>query len=321
MEFSADPLPRGEQLAAQVVIVGAGPAGIVTALEVADHGIDVLLIESGQWKRSPQLDNRFEPELTGPARHAVVPNAVAAPGRRYLGHLGWALRAVRPRGLRPAPVRRELPSGRSRYDEVSAYHERACEYLGCGTPVFDALELPELAQRLLTPELVNGEVRASDLERWSLPTNFGKEYEERLKRHRRLRLVTGLTCVEVVSRASAAAVSHLRCVTRAGREITVWGDEYVLATGGVEVDPAAAQLRSPSPRRDGESLRPPGALVHGPHGGRYRADPVPGRSARVDHRARARRRPRLRPAPVVDLTARHSTSTGSRTSSRGRRNP
>ena len=92
MEFSADPLPRGEQLAAQVVIVGAGPAGIVTALEVADQGIDVLLIESGQWKPPSQLDNRFEPELTGPARHAVVPNAV----RRQVGGTSviWGGRCV-----------------------------------------------------------------------------------------------------------------------------------------------------------------------------------------------------------------------------------
>ena len=233
MEFSADPLSSGEQLAAQVVIVGAGPAGIVTALELADHGIEVLLIESGRWKRSPELDDRSEPELIGPSQHAVASNTT----RRQVGGTSviWGGRCVPFDPVdfdrRPFIEHSEWPIS---YDEVSAYHERACDYLGCGRPVFDALELPELARRLLTPELVNGEVRASDLERWSLPTNFGKEYQERLKRHHRLRLVTGLTCVEVVSRPSTAAVSHLRCVTRRGDEITVRGDEYVLATGGVE---------------------------------------------------------------------------------------
>ena len=31
-----------------VIIIGAGPAGIFTALELADKGLDILIVEKGQ---------------------------------------------------------------------------------------------------------------------------------------------------------------------------------------------------------------------------------------------------------------------------------
>ena len=40
-------LKDGRELRAEVAVVGAGPAGIVTALSLADAGHEVLLIESG----------------------------------------------------------------------------------------------------------------------------------------------------------------------------------------------------------------------------------------------------------------------------------
>lgn len=270
MEISADPLPGGANLSAQVVIIGAGPAGIVTALELADDGIEVLLIESGRWKPSPELEGILEPEFTTPAhvlsngsRRQVGGTTVIWGGRcvpfdrvdfdrrPYVGHSQWPIT----------------------YEEVSAFHERACDYLHCGAAVFDALELPELSKKLLAPDLVNGEVRASDLERWSLPTNFGKEYRARLKRHRRIRLVTGLTCVEVVSQPSGSAVAHLRCVGRSGQEITVRGEEYVLATGGLE----ATRLLLSSDR-----LHRGGMGNHSDHLGRWYMSHTDGSIAQIE---------------------------------------
>ena len=31
-----------------VIVIGAGPAGIFTALELADKGLDILMVEKGQ---------------------------------------------------------------------------------------------------------------------------------------------------------------------------------------------------------------------------------------------------------------------------------
>jgi ribulose 1,5-bisphosphate synthetase/thiazole synthase len=45
--IQAEALSAGSKLSAHIAVVGAGPAGMTVALEVAKSGLDVLLIESG----------------------------------------------------------------------------------------------------------------------------------------------------------------------------------------------------------------------------------------------------------------------------------
>ena len=51
MLISGYDIGHGERLQAGLVVIGAGPAGIVCALEAAKHGTDVVLIETGNRKR------------------------------------------------------------------------------------------------------------------------------------------------------------------------------------------------------------------------------------------------------------------------------
>jgi choline dehydrogenase-like flavoprotein len=225
-------LPEGEKLGAQVVVVGAGPAGIVTALELAGHGVDVLLLDSGGWDHDPDLEELSAANVRDANRH--VPLSIATQ-RRVGGTSGiWGGRCV-PYDPVDFDERAFAADGAwpISYEDMSAYYGRACSYFRCGQPVFDAMQIPSLAGRTLAPGLINGEVRASDLERWSLPTRFGSEYGRALRAHPRLTMLTGSTCVEVVSEPSGSAVSHLRCVNRAGREMRVRGQHYVLHPGGI----------------------------------------------------------------------------------------
>ena len=47
MLISANTIQSDCDISADIVIVGAGPAGIVLALELEKSGLDILLIESG----------------------------------------------------------------------------------------------------------------------------------------------------------------------------------------------------------------------------------------------------------------------------------
>lgn len=53
VDLDAGMLGEGETLEADVCVVGAGPAGIVVACEIAASGRDVLLLESGGFEREP----------------------------------------------------------------------------------------------------------------------------------------------------------------------------------------------------------------------------------------------------------------------------
>jgi choline dehydrogenase-like flavoprotein len=211
-----------ERIEADVAIVGAGPAGIVIALELAEAGHRVVLLESGGTRFDPEVQRLGDAVGTDP-HHVELSLAT----RRQLGGTSniWGGRCVPfdPIDFEPRPIvgdaRWPLDHG-----EVSPYFQRACEWCRCGDAVFDAAQLSELAGRSIVPGFADGEVRASALERWSLPTNFGRVYRGALERSPYLRLETGLTCTEIVPEAGASAdgerkVGYLEARSRNGRRV------------------------------------------------------------------------------------------------------
>jgi choline dehydrogenase-like flavoprotein len=120
------------------------------------------------------------------------------------------------------------------YAEMSEYYQRACDWCVCGDAAFDACEVPALAGQSLIPGWENGDVRATTLERWSLPTNFGRQYRRSLIGSKLVTLVTGLTCTEIVCQPDGHRVDHLVAKTPSGNTVTLSGGRYVVACGGVE---------------------------------------------------------------------------------------
>jgi choline dehydrogenase-like flavoprotein len=220
------------ELIADVAVVGAGPAGIVTSLELADAGFDVLLIESGGFDDDSSAQALGEEASRDPERHARM----SLTTRRGVGGASaiWGGRCVPYDPIdfdrRPWITDAEWPVD---YDDLAALFPRACTWFACGRPVFDARETGVLPDAIV-PGLPNGDVLTSSLERWSLPTHFGRLYAQRLREHRRLRLVTGATCILVARAETAEGVDHLSCRTLAGRIVEVRARRYVLACGGLE---------------------------------------------------------------------------------------
>ncbi|HZR96230.1 MAG TPA: GMC family oxidoreductase [Gaiellaceae bacterium] len=224
------PAPTADEIAADVVVVGAGPAGIVTALELGDAGHDVVLVESGGERYDPDAQALSDAASLDPSRHA--PMALAT--RRQLGGATtiWGGRCVPYDPVdfdrRPWITDACWPVG---YDELQRYFGRACDWFQCGRPVFDATEIPELPPSLV-PGLANDGVTATSLERWSLPTNFGRRYGARLRATRTVRVLEHVTCTRVV--ASGGHVERLEAKASDGRAITLRARTYVLACGGLE---------------------------------------------------------------------------------------
>jgi choline dehydrogenase-like flavoprotein len=229
---AASEVADNSTLSADVVVIGAGPMGIVVGLELADKGHRVLLVESG--------GVRFDEAAQELARQAGndpwhVPSALAV--RRGIGGTSatWGGRCVPFDRIdfEPRPV---VPDARwpLEYDEMARYLGRACEWCRCGRPVFSALELPELADRTMIPGFPDGDVLTSSLERWSLPTRFGRVYRKRLEAARQLELITGLTCTHIACEPSSGDVDHLVLRSLSGGQAIARGRHYVLATGGLE---------------------------------------------------------------------------------------
>jgi choline dehydrogenase-like flavoprotein len=232
MRVEASTISPGSCLRAEVAIVGAGPAGIVTAIALARRGRRVLLLESGASAFDARTQTLGDTAGDDPL-HAPMELAT----RRQLGGASnlWGGRCV---PFDPIDFReRELvadsrwPIG---YADVEPYFQAACELCVCGDAVFNARQIPRLAGRSLVPGFTDGSVEASSLERWSLPTNFASEYGDTLETSQRIVLVSGLTCTEIVCAPAGGEVERLRARSLDGVEVTVEAARYVLACGGLE---------------------------------------------------------------------------------------
>jgi choline dehydrogenase-like flavoprotein len=262
-------LAPGAEINADVAIVGAGPAGIVLALELVRAGIWTVLIESGggAWDAAAQWlgDTASDDDLSH--------HPMSLTTRRQVGGTSnlWAGRCVPfdPVDFLPRAVTGHV-SWPVAYHELEGYFARACEWLVCGEPTFDVGRIPSLAGRSLIPGWPSGEIRATALERWSLPTNFRQHYGESMRLARRLTLVQRLTCTEIVCVPDGTGVDHLVGRTLSGKHMSVRASRYVLACGGLE----STRLLFASDRR-----HPGGIGNHSGHLGRWYMSHVESRIA------------------------------------------
>ena len=182
MIASADDLPDGTALSTDLAVVGAGPVGITIALEVANNGFDVMLVESGYEKLDPNTQQLAEAAEWNAALHTPMSMSV----RRQLGGTStiWGGRCV-PYD-RVDFERRDHISNVTwpvSYDELVPYYQRACGWLQCGRAAFDTTQMPHLPPSVV-PGLRQGAGSSATFERWSLSTDFAREYGDALKRSR-----------------------------------------------------------------------------------------------------------------------------------------
>jgi choline dehydrogenase-like flavoprotein len=241
--ISADALSGASELSAHLAVVGGGPAGIVIALEAARNGQDVLLIESGFDKFDAQAQQLSDAAAWDPDRHAPMSMSV----RRQLGGTStiWGGRCVPYDRVdferRPYITDTAWPV---RYDEVEPFFQRACDWLACGRPVFDVRHMTHLPASLV-PGLPEADGTTATLERWSRSTDFARGYADALRRSPRVRVVTGLTCTEVICQPGATRADRLACRTLAGKRVSVQARCYVLACGGLETTRLMLASRGP----------------------------------------------------------------------------
>jgi choline dehydrogenase-like flavoprotein len=263
--ISADTLPNASTLSADLAVVGAGPVGITIAIEVADKGLDVLLVESGYEEFNSNAQRLAEAAEWNTTLHAPMSMSV----RRQLGGTStiWGGRCV-PYD-RVDFERRDHISNATwpvTYGELLPYYARACSWLQCGRPAFDTTQMTHLPPSVV-PGLPQGAASTATFERWSLSTNFAREYGDTLKRSRRVRVVTGLTCTEIISDPGGTRTGSLDCRALDGKRVSIQARGYVLACGGLETTRLLLASRGPHDRALGDHSGHLGSWYMGHVGG------------------------------------------------------
>lgn len=232
MFIDAQTLEDETTFSSDIAVVGSGPAGIVLALELAKAGYEVALIESGSLQFSAKTQNLGEASHFDPQFHAPMSECT----RRQVGGTStiWGGRCL---PYDPVDFDRrsyipnsDWPIG---YEEIAGYFQRACDYFLCGKSEFQIENIPNIQQKSIVPGLPDAEVLTSTLERWSLPTNFGKEYFNALKQSQNIKLLYNLTCTEIDTNEQGTQVELLNAKTLGGKTIRVKSQKYVLAGGAL----------------------------------------------------------------------------------------
>jgi hypothetical protein len=123
--------------APEVVLIGGGPVGIVTALELERKGFRVLLLESGGRRPEPAVQALSQAENLRPDNHHDPAITVA---RRFGGASNlWGGRCLPydPVDFMPRPWL-DLPPWPIAADALAPYADAACAYLGAGRALYRA---------------------------------------------------------------------------------------------------------------------------------------------------------------------------------------
>ncbi len=203
-------------------VVGTGPVGMATALELERLGRDVLMIESGGQEPNSESGAASKAHIVDPERHVPMEIAVC----RALGGTSWTWggRCVAYDDI-DWMDRDFVADGRwpLKHDELRPWYERATEYLLCGGGQFLIPYHRHLAQGL-TLDFV---------ERWSRESRVILEHRERLVQSTQIRLSLTSTVTALNLNSAGDRVESLTVATSRG-SVRVKAKRIILAMGGVE---------------------------------------------------------------------------------------
>jgi choline dehydrogenase-like flavoprotein len=225
--------PDDHELRADIVIVGAGAAGISIALDLIGCNLSVLLLESGGFEEEPATQDLYAGAVADARLHSppvryrqrrlggtttiwggrCMPfDPIDFEARNYVPESGWPITRT---DLEPFYARANAlcEAGAFAYTTDTAFGSAAL-------PIVEGFTSPDFSTHRL--------------ERFSCPTNFAARYAHKLKGRHNLQVVLHANLTQIALDENGTQVERLLLRTLSGKRLTACGGCYVLATGGLE---------------------------------------------------------------------------------------
>ncbi|MBK5222611.1 MAG: GMC family oxidoreductase [Acidimicrobiia bacterium] len=242
MLIDANLLPAGVNLRADVVVVGAGPAGLTVAQDLSAAGLHVLVAEAGDRHHSRRSDDALRGECVGRAFPLVTSRQRGFGGTsgHWTSETGLRVRPLDADDLAPSAARpgHSWPFGR---DDLDAYYPRALEGIGIDSAdapqrwKFEGREVPRSDGG---PHLAGFQFARHDV--------FTDRFAD-VTASRRIRLVLNATISSLPVVDDGATVA---CAVATAGGVRFVATTFVLAAGAIE----NARILLDSPGRTGAGL-------------------------------------------------------------------
>ncbi len=234
MVTDARRLPPDFTIRCDICIVGAGAAGITLAHALRNSGKEVVLLEAGGTRLGSSAQDLYKGEVVDPDRHGpldlyrqrrfggttTVWGGRCAPfddidfeARPYVPYSGWPINKT----------------------DLDPYYLRAHEYCDLGAYSYDVCAALPHQPAEMVPGFESEDVRTDRLWRFSLPTDFGKAFIDALKRSPNVKVYLHANCLKIRTQQNGVSVDHLEVAASENKRFTLRAQQYVLATGGLEV--------------------------------------------------------------------------------------
>jgi choline dehydrogenase-like flavoprotein len=231
MISSGNTIERGQRIAADVCIIGAGPAGITLALKLRSSALKVIVLSGGGWSESAFAQDLNRGVIWPPNSHEPLEEN----RRRQLGGTSsaWGGRCV-PFEAIDFETRAWVPDSGwpLGFNDIAPYYKQASELCLSGSNDFNSTSVFPNSQKEILPGFDSAEIISYALERWSPPINFAKHYRGELARSNNVDVLLNAHAL----RFHANADGRIQMVESSlnGKPFSVESDCFVLAAGGIE---------------------------------------------------------------------------------------
>lgn len=216
-------------------VIGAGPAGIITVLEFAklNPKKQIVLIEYGQ---NGQVKNNLDDSI-------IVTNTINhhLPYECTNKGLGGSTKTYGGRCVMYDDIdfeERDILNGgctwdKSFFNDSKKYIPITADYFECGDPIFNLNESKEFKNLRIAEYFVNGIITDTSIERWSMPTRFGKRYRNDLENFKNVTVLEGFQAESFSSPNSMGEVDTLHLVIGDSKKI-IHSKQFVISCGTQE---------------------------------------------------------------------------------------
>lgn len=263
--------PEHNALGADVCIAGAGPAGIVLALELAQARPDwhIVLCEAGGPDNASDAELDIYKVALGEKSYSVLDFS----RRRRLGgtsiHWGGWSKPLDATDYEDNPAW-DVPAWPVSQAEVEKYMARALHWTEINNPQFDLLQIRSDYKAHLLPLRDDGPI-GEQMFRFSPPTRFGARYYDQIKKQENLTCLLHANLTRLQRSGERISQAEVRPLN--GDPSVITATQFVLAMGGMESTRHLLNLRDEA-AADGEG-------IYSSHLGRYFADHYGARPGQV----------------------------------------